>query len=145
MQNATYYRNIPVLLSGTGRTPVLFELPCERLIWTIDRVPSWSAGGCTAVQPFDFLGTATFTLTVTDDYGQVGTATASVNFADPSPTAPPFVTIISPVGGSLIASMPERFRGVVTDPGAGHVTYRWTVFDTRTLVETEIATVANFL
>jgi M6 family metalloprotease-like protein len=144
MQNATYFRKIPVFLSGTGRTPVLFALPCDRLTWTIDRTPSWSASGCTVVQAFDFIGTATFTLTARDDYNQVGTATASVNFADPSPTAPPFVMITSPVGGSLIVSKSERFRGVVTDPSAGPVTYRWTVFDTRTLVETEIATVANF-
>jgi M6 family metalloprotease-like protein len=39
MQNATYFRNVPVALSGTARTPALFALPCSQLTWTVDRDP----------------------------------------------------------------------------------------------------------
>lgn len=90
-QGGTAYRNIPVVLLGSGRTPVLFALPCSRLTWTIDQVNGWSMSpsdsdtGCTVTQTFDVRGPATFTLTVKDDYGGLGTASVSVNFVDPPP------------------------------------------------------------
>ena len=43
--NTTLFRGVPVILSGAGKTPVLFALPCDRLRWTVDVLPSWSAPG----------------------------------------------------------------------------------------------------
>jgi hypothetical protein len=89
------------------------------------------------------VGAATFTLTATDDYRQKGIATVSVHFAEPSPSAPPFVIITSPSGG-LEASYNAHFAGAVTDAAGGPVTYRWSIFDPKSSIDTQIARAASF-
>jgi len=142
--NATYYRNQPVYLLGNGSTPIEFSLPCNSLSWNMDLDSTWSLNDCSGSQPFNLTGAANFTLTVTDDFGQTASASVAVNFVDPGPNTPPIVTILAPPPGRFMVNQLVQIKGLVTDPAGGPVTYRWTVIDSITSIETQISTSSEF-
>jgi hypothetical protein len=90
------HRKLPFAMRGYGTDENEGTLPCGNLTWTIDRVPNWSASGCTAVDSFDLLGPAQLRLSLVDAHGLTGTKVTSVVFEEPPPSALPVVMIIAP-------------------------------------------------
>ena len=93
---------------------------------------SWDFGdgstgsGVTASHLYDTAGTYTVTLLVTDDKGQVGTATASVVVGVTGPTASFVFSPADPAAGRTVF-----FDGHSSDPGPGRtiVAFRWNFGD----------------
>lgn len=149
----TFYRNQPVRLQGSGHTPVLFAMDCSSLSWTSSVTP-WihytpatdGSSNCYTIQSFNFLGDVTFTLTATDERGNVGLSSVLVHFVDPPPASPPIVTITSPTnGGRSMVGNVMHIAGTVTDPSnSGPVSYRWTVQEDGKTIETNIGYAATF-
>ncbi len=103
--------------AATGRTLVSYA-------W--DFGDGGSATGVTASNRYDFEGTYVVTLTVEDDEGQVGTATAQVSVSSTGPTAE---FVFSPAGPT--PGQPVFFDGRASEAGPGRdiTQYRWSFGD----------------
>ena len=118
-QGQALLRNFPFHLLGYAPTPVSFQLPCERLTWTLTSDPTWLFRGCEGNASVGVLGPATLTLTATDEFGASASAQVALTFVDPPPNSPPFVTITAPLDTVLARGTPVLVSGVVRDPAAG--------------------------
>ena len=126
---ARIYRGEEVVLRG--RTSDANEGPgglaCDRLTWTLDRLPLWRGFGCTVVAPFDLLGPAVFTLRATDAYTLGGSSTVAVDFVTAPPNSPPSASIVAPAPREYLnPRVPYVLRATGSDPDGTPVTFQWT-------------------
>ncbi len=107
------------------------SLPCDRLVWSIDRRPTWHAIGCTATTPVSLLGPAVIRLHVADPYGLTHDARVTVEFV-PGPTSgPPQVVIAYPGDGAILgARLTHTLTGAAIDPDGTPVGLFWFVNST---------------
>jgi hypothetical protein len=137
------YSGLPFTLNGAAGTKLDFALPCAQLRWTVDRDPSWSFDGCQTTTLFNFLGTVTFTLTATDEFGAAGSASVSVDFQTP---ATPVVQILSPSPPqtNLAAFSTFAVSGSVVYPSHNFDHLKWTAFRSSDGAEVQISTDLSF-
>ena len=109
--------------AATGRTLVSYA-------W--DFGDGGSATGVTASNRYDFEGTYVVTLTVEDDQGQVGTATAQVSVSSTGPTAE---FVFSPAGPTPGQAVFFDGRASQAGPGRDIVQYRWSFGDGSLIVQ----------
>ncbi len=109
--------------AATGRTLVSYA-------W--DFGDGGTATGVTASNIYDFEGTYVVTLTVEDDQGQVGTATAQVTVSATGPTAEFVFSPTGPTAGQVVF-----FDGRASQPGPGRsiTQYRWSFGDGTLVVQ----------
>lgn len=135
------YRQQPVYLRGSALSHG-GAVPCDKITWTVNRLPAWSARGCDVTANLDILGDAIFTATARLDSGPTGSAQRRVVYAEVPVSGPTITALdISPDGGFRTTEF--RLRGVVTSP-AGTPTYRWMVMDPFQNKLVEIGTSSDF-
>jgi hypothetical protein len=122
-EGTTAFRKQPVYLSASGLT-MTGAAPCDRLLWSVDRVPGWSARGCDVTATLDIAGTAMFTVQGKLDNGVSGKAQRQLVYGELP--AKPTVTALSVTPEYGVRTREFKLRAVGSSP-AGALTYRWSL------------------